>query len=51
MRSGIQIIGKMVYFKMGSSYCGTAEMTPTSNNEVEGLIPDLAQWVKDLTLP
>ena len=24
---------------------------PTSNHEVVGLIPSLAQWVKDLTLP
>ena len=24
---------------------------PTRNHEVEGLIPDLAQWVGDLALP
>ena len=23
---------------------------PTRNHEVAGLIPDLAQWIKDLTL-
>ena len=33
-----------------SSHCGTAEMNPTRNNEVAGLIPDLAQWVKDQEL-
>ena len=35
----------------GSSCCGTVEMNLTGNHEVEGLIPGLAQWVKDLTLP
>ena len=28
-----------------------AEMNPTRNHEVVGLIPDLAQWVKDPMLP
>ena len=33
-----------------SSQFGAAEMNPTRNHEVAGLIPGLAQWVKDLVL-
>ena len=32
------------------SYCGTAEVNLTSIYENTGLIPGLAQWVKDLAL-
>lgn len=32
----------------GSSSCGVAERNPTKNREVEGLIPGLPPWVKDL---
>ena len=34
-----------------SSHLGAAETNPTRNHEVGGLIPGLAQWVKDPALP
>ena len=33
-----------------SSYCGSAEINPTSIHEGTGSIPSPAQWVKDQAL-
>ena len=37
--------------KWWSSHCGAVEMNLSRNHEVVGLIPGLAQWVKDLAFP
>ena len=37
--------------KNRSSHPGAVEMNLSRNHEVAGLIPGLAQWVKDLVLP
>ena len=39
------------YFTFGSSHCGSAVTKPVSIHEDAGLIPGLAQWVKDPKLP
>ena len=36
---------------LGSSHCGSVVTNLTSIYEDAGLIPGLAQWVKDLALP
>ena len=42
----------LVVFKNSWSSChGIAEMNLTRNHEVEGSIPGLTQWVKDLAFP
>ena len=37
--------------KNQSFHRGAAEANPTRNHEVEGSIPGLVHWVKDLALP
>ena len=44
------IEGTIKKFDYWSSYCGIVEMNPTSNQEVVGSIPGVAQWVKDPVL-
>ena len=39
---------KRLKCRWGSSHCGDKETNPTSIHEDAGLIPGLAQWVKDL---
>ena len=41
---------KLIKVEIRSSRLGAAEMNPTRNHEVMGLIPGLTQWVKDLVL-
>ena len=49
MKTGIKfIVRNTVHW---SSCCGTEEMNLTRNHEVAGLIPGLAQGIKDLVLP
>ena len=37
-------------YEKRSSYCGSAVTNPTSIHENMGLIPGLAQWIRDLAL-
>ena len=43
--------GLVIIFYSRSSYHGTAETNPTRSHEVAGLIPGLAQCIKDPALP
>ena len=42
---------KSCFTEFQSSRPGEAEMSPTRNREVLGLVPGLTQWVKDPALP
>ena len=50
-RQGIRKLISLSNRTMKSSHCGTAELNPTRNYEVEGSIPGLSQCDKDLALP
>ena len=41
---------KLNKINLWNSHCGSAVMDPTIIHEDAGLIPGLAQWVKDLVL-
>ena len=41
---------KFIKNLVNSPCCGAVEVNPTSNHEIVGSIPDLAQWAKDLVL-
>ena len=52
--SNYTLISKIIWkieISTGSSHRGSAVMNPTSIHEDAGLIPGLAQWVKDLAFP
>jgi len=44
------ILPQLNILYLQSSHRGAVETNPTSNHEVAGLIPGLAQWVKDPAL-
>ena len=49
--NGMKIGKENIKLSFRSSGCGTAETNPARIHEDAGLIPGLAQWVKDPALP
>ena len=51
MVSYSRTVSKNIKFKkILPEFAGSMEMNPTRNHDVSGLIPGLAQWVKDPVL-
>ena len=45
---GVSIKENLEITVSGSTFSGAEETNPTRNHEFAGLIPGLAQWIKDL---